>query len=75
MSSKKLHNLPICPCGSRDFETLSRGRNHLGRYEFKLACSRCGQPLKVSKTTWALFNYLNQRTPSQEFLRIYDMGS
>lgn len=66
--------LPVCSCGSREFEAAYRGRNGIGRSEFRLACRRCHRGLLVDKTTFALFFYLGQRTPSRRFLRLFDLA-
>ena len=66
-------DLPICTCGSRDFEVINHGRTPSGRAEFRLACRTCHAPLQVDKTTYALFQYLSRRTPSRRFLKLYDL--
>jgi hypothetical protein len=74
MNMKHINHLPICECGSKDFAALDRSRNRVGRMEFHLTCQKCKQTIKVGKSTFALFNYLNNRKPSDEFLKIYDLG-
>jgi hypothetical protein len=69
----KYSSLPVCACGSREFEAIFRGRNPLGRTEFRLACRRCRAHQLVDKTTFALFRYLGQRTPSRRFLKLFDL--
>lgn len=66
--------LPICTCGARDFDASFRGRNALGRTEFRLACRKCQTNLHVDKTTFALFHYLARRTPSRRFLKLFDLA-
>jgi hypothetical protein len=70
---RKLSALPICVCGSRDFEARHRGRNALGRPEFRLACRKCGAEQLVDKTAYALFRYLGQTRPSIPFLKLFDL--
>jgi hypothetical protein len=74
MKSQQITPTPICECGSKDFKTLSRGRNRTGRMEYRLICRKCGQERKVSKSTYALFNYLGAKRPTKEFLKIYDLS-
>ncbi len=66
-------SLPSCRCGSRDFEARHRGRNALGRTEFRLACRKCKSELLVDKTMFALFRYLGQKQPSSSFLKLFDL--
>ena len=47
--------------------------NNLGRYEYRLACRVCGTAITVSKSTFALFRYLNTRKPSASFLELFDL--
>jgi hypothetical protein len=65
--------LPVCQCGSRDFDAVQRGRNPLGRAEFRLACRKCRANVLVDKTTFALFQYLSRRTPTRRFLKLFDL--
>jgi hypothetical protein len=65
---------PVCKCGSKDFVTAARSRNHLGRNEFKLACAVCGETTKVGKTTYALFSYLADKKATPEFRKLFDLG-
>jgi hypothetical protein len=73
MNQKKLGTVPICKCGGRDFETIFGGRNSVGRYEYRLGCRACGNVISVSKSTFALFRYLNTREPSAPFLKLFDL--
>ena len=70
----KSSSLPVCACGSRDFEATFRGRNPLGRTEFRLTCRKCGAHRLVDKTTFALFHYLCRATPSRRFLKLFDLA-
>lgn len=70
---RKTTALPVCACGSRDFEALHHGRNAAGRAEFRLACRKCQSQLLVDKTMFALFRYLGQRQPSTSFLKLFDL--
>ena len=73
MTQKNLGPVPVCKCGMRDFETIFGGRNNFGRYEYRLACRVCGTVITVSKSTFALFRYLNTRKPSASFLELFDL--
>ena len=73
MTQKNLDNVPVCKCGVRDFEPVFGGRNNLGRYEYRLVCRACGQVVTVSKSTFALFRYLNTHQPSTPFLKLFDL--
>jgi hypothetical protein len=73
MTQKNLGRVPVCKCGVRDFETIFGGRNSVGRYEYRLACRVCGTVISVSKSTFALFRYLNTRKPSVSFLQLFDL--
>ena len=73
MNQKNLGRVPVCKCGAQDFETDFGGRNSLGRYEYRLACRACGTVITVSKSTFALFRYLNTRKPSVPFLDLFDL--
>jgi hypothetical protein len=73
MNQKNLGHVPVCKCGMQDFETVFGGRNNLGRYEYRLACRGCGTVITVSKSTFALFRYLNTRQASAPFLKLFDM--
>jgi hypothetical protein len=64
----------LCTCGCRDFAVAARTRSSAGRLEHHLCCKSCGQLIAVDKSTFALYNYLEQRRPSAEFLRLFDLG-
>lgn len=74
MKTSKVRSLPVCQCGSQNFEVVSRVRNHLGRYEFRVACTRCSQEMLVSKSVFALISYLNSQRASKRFLELYDLS-
>ena len=69
----KVSQLPICICGSKEFNVTNRGRNALGRTEFRLACRRCHSHVLVDKTIYALFSYIGLHQPSHSFLKLYDL--
>ncbi|RPH92608.1 hypothetical protein EHM69_12395 [candidate division KSB1 bacterium] len=73
MHQKNLPTIPTCKCGSQDFETVFGGRNHLGRYEYRIACRSCKTVITVGKSTYALFRYLNNYKPSHPFLKLFDL--
>lgn len=74
MSQRNSAGILICKCGSKDFETASCGRNHLGRQEYRLICRRCHATVQVGKTTFALYHYVSNCRPSEPFLKLFDLG-
>jgi len=70
---RKTSHLPVCICGSKEFNVTNRGRNAFGRNEFRLRCRKCHSQVLVDKTIYALFSYIGQRQPSAPFLKLYDL--
>ncbi len=68
-------NLPVCTCGNRKFRAVEAGKSRTGKRHFTVACLTCGKPQDVSKTAFALCQYLTNNEPSQAFLQLYHLES
>ena len=67
--------LPLCACGGQKFSTIEAGKSRTGKRHFTVACLSCGKQQDVSKTAYALCQYLMTHEPSKAFLQLYQMES
>ncbi|MBK6766414.1 MAG: hypothetical protein IPG71_08875 [bacterium] len=70
-----LRNMPVCACGHKRFRTIEAGRSRTGKRHFVVACLACSKRLDVSKTTFALCEYLMTHEHSKSFLQLYHLES
>jgi len=64
---------PACTCGHNRFRAVGAGKSRTGKRTFVVACLSCGRQQNVSKTAFALYNYLATRQPSEAFLNLYQL--
>ncbi len=65
--------MPVCACGGQKFRTAGAGKSRSGKRTYAVVCLTCGNELDVSKTAYALCNYLATRAPSEAFLNLYQL--